>query len=574
MATLVAPLVTGFSDAASGTAEFYARGTSTLSTQVYSDVNGQTAVTTHALDSRGRITRYVEEIVDVVVKNAAGAPVASWTEVVDGRTVRLESSAFTGSNPNGNGQTIASGMTTLHSGWALYRESQGADDAKVNISGTEYTIQQALATSTGVFFNVKTGYGATGNGSTDDTSAIQSAINAAITAGSGIVYFPAGTYKITSFLSVPSSTTISIHLMGASPGNTKIVQHTDAITGWLVNDSAGFSCENLRFEGNVTTLTGRILTSSKAAVFINCVFRGIAGAAANVTTDGSVKQVNTFVACAFWVENTAGQFVTGAASSGTMKAAFNSCMFHVSDVGTVTNALFNSLVAGYSNCTFEFSQTTGGCDLFGTGIYTVSASRFSPTLSGGVTVSLFATTSGTVALSGCSMDATSGVVDVFKTGIGAGSCSFAEAGSIIPWATGSITLGSPTGLPARIVIQSRETAGVTTTGFGGGNYTPNLTFRVHMIVQTAGAAPAFVNPTPVMSTAATSGGMTLTIAYRNTTGGALTPTWGNQYSGVPATAVANNNTALYEFVWVSATVMGAGAGEWICVTTNPVVAAT
>jgi Pectate lyase superfamily protein len=43
-------------------------------------------------------------------------------------------------------------------------------------------------------YNVKS-YGATGNGTTDDSAAIQLAINAAI-AGGGTVYFPAGTYAI------------------------------------------------------------------------------------------------------------------------------------------------------------------------------------------------------------------------------------------------------------------------------------------------------------------------------------------------------------------------------------------
>ena len=46
-------------------------------------------------------------------------------------------------------------------------------------------------------YNVKA-YGATGNGTTDDTTAIQNAINAAEAAGGGQVYFPPGTYLINS----------------------------------------------------------------------------------------------------------------------------------------------------------------------------------------------------------------------------------------------------------------------------------------------------------------------------------------------------------------------------------------
>lgn len=46
-------------------------------------------------------------------------------------------------------------------------------------------------------YNVKTYGGATGNGVTDDTAAIQTCLNAARTGGGGIVYFPPGTYIVT-----------------------------------------------------------------------------------------------------------------------------------------------------------------------------------------------------------------------------------------------------------------------------------------------------------------------------------------------------------------------------------------
>jgi Pectate lyase superfamily protein len=45
-------------------------------------------------------------------------------------------------------------------------------------------------------------YGATGNGSTDDTTAIQNAITAVVNAGGGTVFFPPGNYKISSTLNV------------------------------------------------------------------------------------------------------------------------------------------------------------------------------------------------------------------------------------------------------------------------------------------------------------------------------------------------------------------------------------
>ena len=47
----------------------------------------------------------------------------------------------------------------------------------------------------GAVFNVKA-YGALGDGSTNDSMAVQNAIGTAVSAGGGIVYFPAGRYVL------------------------------------------------------------------------------------------------------------------------------------------------------------------------------------------------------------------------------------------------------------------------------------------------------------------------------------------------------------------------------------------
>lgn len=98
-----------------------------------------------------------------------------------------------------------------------------------------------------IVFDVKA-YGAKGDGTTDDTSAIQSAIDAAHTAGGGTVWFPAATYKITAALKLFSGTTptitaySNITLRGAgslNPGGSIISQFTtdlDVIKG--LNDAA------------------------------------------------------------------------------------------------------------------------------------------------------------------------------------------------------------------------------------------------------------------------------------------------------------------------------------------------
>jgi hypothetical protein len=86
--------------------------------------------------------------------------------------------------------------------------------------------QNAVKNYVGTYYPV-TGYGAVGNGSTDDTVAIKAAISAAVSAGGGKVYFPPGTYKITTTLQVGTQ---SVHLLGSGCENTIISLVTTAAT--------------------------------------------------------------------------------------------------------------------------------------------------------------------------------------------------------------------------------------------------------------------------------------------------------------------------------------------------------
>ena len=71
-------------------------------------------------------------------------------------------------------------------------------------------------------FNVKA-WGATGNGTTDDTAAIQAVLNYVTTGAAsvygGTVFFPPGNYKITSTLTITGQLGIGVDLLGA--GSTK-----------------------------------------------------------------------------------------------------------------------------------------------------------------------------------------------------------------------------------------------------------------------------------------------------------------------------------------------------------------
>ncbi|WP_318202973.1 glycosyl hydrolase family 28-related protein [Streptomyces sp. SCL15-4] len=94
------------------------------------------------------------------------------------------------------------------------------------------------------WLNVKDA-GARGDGVTDDTAAIQTAINAAGTTGGGTLYFPAGRYILTAALTWASG----VNAVGAGPRAT-ILQSTDpnkdCITG---TDVGSITLERLQLSG-------------------------------------------------------------------------------------------------------------------------------------------------------------------------------------------------------------------------------------------------------------------------------------------------------------------------------------
>jgi hypothetical protein len=87
-----------------------------------------------------------------------------------------------------------------------------------SISATD--VQAAIdelssAGGAGLPWYIVTNYGATGDGTTDDSTSIQSAIDAAEAAGGGVVYFPEGTYQIGTTLVVDND---DVTLRGDSAG--------------------------------------------------------------------------------------------------------------------------------------------------------------------------------------------------------------------------------------------------------------------------------------------------------------------------------------------------------------------
>jgi len=96
-------------------------------------------------------------------------------------------------------------------------------------------------------FNVKASpYSAAGNGTTDDTTAVQAAITAAAVSG-GIVYFPPGTYSLTG-VSIPSAGNVT--LAGAGM-NVSLLQLRNGTNADLVTVNGQFcTVRDLGLDGN------------------------------------------------------------------------------------------------------------------------------------------------------------------------------------------------------------------------------------------------------------------------------------------------------------------------------------
>lgn len=125
------------------------------------------------------------------------------------------------------------------------------------ISGAWTFNEGKLLDKGSIVYSVKA-YGATGDGSTDDTTTIQAAIDAANTAGGGTVFFPEGTY-ISTLLTMYSN----VHLVGVGPTgttvklknstNTALIQGDDFETLSAGNTTGGiadWSIQSMTLDGN------------------------------------------------------------------------------------------------------------------------------------------------------------------------------------------------------------------------------------------------------------------------------------------------------------------------------------
>lgn len=211
---------------ASASCAVYLTGTSTLAS-IYSD-NGVTALTNPTTSSdTGRLQFYAADGRYDIVVTKAGFNSTTITDVL------LEDPA------------TSSDLQYLPAGTgAVTRGIQGKLRETVSV----------------------TDFGAVGNGVADDTAAIQAAINAVQTAGGGVVFFPAATYKVTSTITLQSTVFLSGYgatISWAGGASSVISTTTSGVTL-----TAGM--EGLTVNGSTTATTILALYST-----YHCFFRDL-----------------------------------------------------------------------------------------------------------------------------------------------------------------------------------------------------------------------------------------------------------------------------------------------------------
>ncbi|HEM3636732.1 TPA: right-handed parallel beta-helix repeat-containing protein [Streptococcus suis] len=120
--------------------------------------------------------------------------------------------------------------------------------------------------------NVKTQFGALGDGISDDRQALQDAIDAANQGlGGGIVYIPEGTYKVDEILFLKSNIEIQLHDNATILNNINQKNHPSIVfmTGEFTDDGKQVEwapTENIKFSGGTIDMNGQLNSDKSKAL--------------------------------------------------------------------------------------------------------------------------------------------------------------------------------------------------------------------------------------------------------------------------------------------------------------------
>lgn len=358
---LIGALASGILGASGGSATLRRRGTSTAATWYSSFEATSSSSTDVALDQNGGATVYVDEPVDVTVRDANGSTVRSFTEGCAATAVEVISPSFTG-NDYVTALLAENKPTLLSSVLDRWITSAGASDFNVLIDGAEETIQNALGRSAGIFFNVKSPeFGATGDGVTSDSAAINAALAAA--GSGGTVYFPEGTYRVTSTLNASGGQNWVL-----APG---AVVSSSGFASDLIGVTGGPASSTFRVSGGGFVAsgshTGNIITSTRSIYTEGTSFTGSFSGngivvSAGLTVSLSRTGVVLLGSASICIASSAGAYPTVYMDTCTIScqhAAYASHMVRLR-AGSIHDSLFTPSFGAGSHSAIRCGATSAG----------------------------------------------------------------------------------------------------------------------------------------------------------------------------------------------------------------------
>lgn len=376
-------LIAGIRGAESGTVSAVWRGTSTPATY-YTDFEGTSSAvaTSVALDQYGGKVMFFDRPVTITAYSSGGSIVRTWTAGDDAGAVELKSQSFTGT-PYAGGGAVAGGPTTVEAAFDKWYDSAGSTNFQVMLNGVATDLDVALSGVAGLRYFVVTDdqYGAAGDGVTNDLTAVQAAINAANSAGGGVVFFPPGTYRISGTLTTYATvaflgyhrdlsiirvvSTSSTLLSGPYPRSIKSLKFTfvtTPYTGTLMSFTSGASrCEisDVAIGSSVTDtpVSGTVIAAAAATVVLEISQSSLYLTETGVAVAGYNAGVEVRV---YGCEGSA--WGVGAAS-GTMFAGSalrvrNNFMSYTAGSGTKTMFMGDSLYAHSNSVVASTSSLT------------------------------------------------------------------------------------------------------------------------------------------------------------------------------------------------------------------------
>ena len=210
-------------------------------------------------------------------------------------------------------------------------------------------------------------YGAKGDGSTDDTTAIQNAINTGLN-----IFFPKGSYIITTALTVFAA---GQRLFGEARGNTTITQTNVGQGGIIVNNKNDVQIENLYLAATGSnTAAGLLVTtgcinSAYYAIRVQGFYYGIKCLNSNQTYFNNIFLVNN---------RSHGMYLSGVSGSCVDTTVMNAYVAGNGTAVTANGLYVEGVCSGiyFTKCQFQLSSNFGILIEQGGGSGTASAGFF------------------------------------------------------------------------------------------------------------------------------------------------------------------------------------------------------